>query len=124
MGEGMGAAVVSALSTIYPKDIQGVILQSGTYSSPWAYNQSPESTTNRILKNMNVESIEDLKSKPLGNILSSVTGTESFSFGMFVDGEILPKHPSKFLDDDFVPFSVMAGYSRDDGYLFALEKMC
>ena len=72
---------------------------------------------------MNVESIEDLKLKPLGNILSSVTGTESFSFGMFVDGEILPKHPSKFLDDDFVPFSVMSGYSRDDGYLFALEKI-
>ena len=42
---------------------------------------------------------------------------------MFVDNDILPMHPSKFLDDEFVPFSVMSGYSRDDGYLFALEKI-
>ena len=96
MGDGFGAVVSAALSTIYPTEVSNVILQSGSFSSPWGYNENPEATTNCVLKNTGMNGVEELKSADLFKILSSTKSCPEFPFGLFNDGEILPQHPSKY----------------------------
>jgi len=99
-------------------------LQSGTYSSPWAYVSDPAPVTDYVLKHTGASSVDDLKSMDIAILLSVAKGQMPFPYGMYVDGDVLPKHPGQWLKDEaFVPFSVLGGYNHLDGYTFALEHL-
>lgn len=132
MGDGVGAVTASILSTKYPENVKNLVLQGGTFSSPWAFTEDPQKSLNCVLDNVyEAENIDDLKEIYLPLLMGTGVGCQPYPFGFYVDGNSensnLPVHPYGWLveqknQNNNIPFAVISGFNQMQGYDAAAEK--
>lgn len=130
-GESFGAAIVETimLSSMSQGLFHGVIMQSGTVLSPWAFNYNPKSRINTLMmayKNKDFPNIlletnvEDLVTK------SKDLDMPYFPFGICVERSfkkeerLLAKPPYDLLSDGkVIGVPLIIGYNNNEAYIFA-----
>lgn len=130
-GQSFGAAIVEAL-TLSPMTeslYQGVILQSGTVLSPWAFNYDAEDRALELAKSLGGEDVvSTLLNVETGDIVakSNALDVPYFPFAMciekdFIDEEcLLCKPPIELLTNQIVnSVPMIIGYNSDEAYIFS-----
>ena len=84
IGDGFGAVTAAALATIYPDWVKGVVLQSGSFGSPWAYIRDPSVAMECVLDLVyGAESLDDLKDVELSLIMGTTVGCAAYPLGFY-----------------------------------------
>lgn len=129
-GQSFGAAIVEALmlSPMTQGLYHGVILQSGTVLSPWAFNDDAEERASKLAELFSDDDVETLVHVKVGDLVqkSNELNVPYFPFGMCVEQGfrneecLLPRTPYDLLSSQIVnSVPMIIGYNSDEAYIFA-----